>query len=107
AAIAVADLRSNGSPDLIVTQAGGAPILLENVGANKNSWIQIDLKGLDDNKNGIGTKVEIFAGGLYQKWEAAGSSGYLPEFPHADRWPGQRKSHGRGASLVAEGCAAG
>jgi len=79
AALAVADLRSNGSPDLIVTQAGGAPILLENVGANKNNWIQIDLKGLDDNKNGIGTKVEIFAGGLYQKWEAAGASGYLSQ----------------------------
>src|SRR5208282_3555711 len=79
AAIAVADLRSNGSPDLIVTQTGGAPILLENVGANKNNWIQIDLKGLDDNKNGIGTKVEVFAGGLYQKWEIAGASGYLSQ----------------------------
>jgi len=78
-ALAVADLRGNGSPDLIVTQAGGAPILLENVGANKNNWMQIDLKGLDDNKNGIGTKVEIFAGGLYQKWEIAGASGYLSQ----------------------------
>jgi len=79
AAIAVADLRTNGSPDLIVTQAGGAPILLENIGANKNNWIQIDLRGLNDNKNGIGTKVEIFAGGLYQKWETAGASGYLSQ----------------------------
>jgi tetratricopeptide (TPR) repeat protein len=79
AAIAVADLRANGSPDLIVTQAGGPPILLENVGANKNNWMQIDLKGLDDNKNGIGTKVEIFAGGLYQKWEITGASGYLSQ----------------------------
>jgi len=79
AALVVADLRANGSPDLIVTQAGGAPILLENVGANKNNWMQIALKGLDDNKNGIGTKVEIFAGGLYQKWEAAGATGYLSQ----------------------------
>src|SRR5271157_4188634 len=77
AAIALADLRANGSPDLIVTQAGGAPILLENIGANKNNWMQIDLKGLNDNKNGIGTKVEVFAGELYQKWEITGASGYL------------------------------
>src|SRR5208337_4345961 len=76
-ALAVADLRSNGSPDLIVTQAGGEPILLENIGANKNNWMQIDLKGLNDNKNGIGTKVEVFAGELYQKWEITGASGYL------------------------------
>ena len=79
ATIALADLKNNGSPDLIVTQTEGGPILLENVGANKNNWMQIDLKGLNDNKNGIGTKVEIFAGGLYQKWEATGASGYLSQ----------------------------
>ena len=39
--------------------------------------MQIDFKGLNDNKSGIGTKVEIFAGALYQKWEIAGASGYL------------------------------
>ncbi len=76
-ALAVADFRGDGSPDLLVTQASGAPVLLENVGANKNHWMQIDLKALNDNKNGIGTKVEIFAGALYQKFEVAGSSGYL------------------------------
>ena len=39
--------------------------------------MRIDLKGLNDNKNGIGTKVELYAGTLYQKWEVAGASGYL------------------------------
>ncbi|HEY2456827.1 MAG TPA: FG-GAP-like repeat-containing protein, partial [Candidatus Acidoferrum sp.] len=76
-AIAVADVKANGSPDLVVTQAGAAPLLLENIGANKNNWMQIDLKALNDNKSGIGTKVEIYAGALYQKWEFGGGSGYL------------------------------
>jgi tetratricopeptide (TPR) repeat protein len=75
--IAVADLKNDGSPDFVVTQAGGETLLLENVGANQNHWMRIDLKALNDNKSSIGTKLEIFAGTLYQKWEIAGASGYL------------------------------
>jgi tetratricopeptide (TPR) repeat protein len=76
-ALAVGDFKGDGSPDLVVTQASGAPVLLENAGANKNHWMNVDLKALNDNKSGIGTKVEIYAGALYQKFEVAGSSGYL------------------------------
>jgi hypothetical protein len=39
--------------------------------------MHIDLKSLSDNKTAIGTKVEVYAGPLYQKWEIAGASGYL------------------------------
>jgi len=76
-AIAIADISGNGSPDLVVTQLGNAPLLLKNEGANQHNWMSIDLKPLADNKNGIGTKVEIYAGPLYQKWEVQGASGYL------------------------------
>jgi Flp pilus assembly protein TadD len=76
-AIAVADTDGNGDADLVVTQLGGAPVILRNEGGNKNNWMSIDLKALNDNKSGIGTKVELYAGTLYQKWEVAGASGYL------------------------------
>src|SRR5712691_10123336 len=76
-AIAVADIAANGSADLVVTQLGGAPILLRNEGGNQHSWMHIELKALNDNKSAIGTKVEIYAGPLYQKWEVQGASGYL------------------------------
>src|ERR1700740_3286563 len=76
--LAVADLKNDGSPDFVVTQAGGETLLLENVGANQNHWMQIDLKALNDNKSSIGTKLEVYAGALYQKFEIAGSSGYSP-----------------------------
>ena len=78
-AVAFADLKGNGSPDLVVTQDGAAPLLLQNIGANKNNWIAVDLKGLNDNKSGIGTKVELFAGPLYQKFELSSASGYLSQ----------------------------
>jgi Tfp pilus assembly protein PilF len=76
-AIAVADIDGNGDADLVVTQLGGAPVVLRNEGGNQHSWMSIDLKALNDNKSGIGTKVELYAGTLYQKWEVAGASGYL------------------------------
>jgi tetratricopeptide (TPR) repeat protein len=76
-AIAVADVDGNGGADLLVTQLGGAPVLLRNEGGNLHNWMRIDLKALNDNKSAIGTKVEMYAGPLYQKWEVAGASGYL------------------------------
>ena len=76
-ALAVADFKGDGSPDVVVTQESGSPVVLENIGANKNHWMQLDLKALNDNKSGIGTKVEVYAGSLYQKFEIGGSSGYL------------------------------
>ncbi|HYK40594.1 MAG TPA: FG-GAP-like repeat-containing protein, partial [Candidatus Eremiobacteraceae bacterium] len=76
-AIVAADLRGNGATDLVITQTGSAPVVLTNEGAAANNWMELDLKALNDNKSAIGTKVEVFAGPLVQKWEVAGASGYL------------------------------
>jgi tetratricopeptide (TPR) repeat protein len=78
-ALAVADLDGKGNADFLITQESGPPLLLRNIGANKNNWIQLDLKALNDNKSGVGTKVELFAGALYQKWEVPSASGYLSQ----------------------------
>lgn len=76
-AIAVADIRANGTPDLLVTQLGGEPLVLRGEGAGQGQWLRIELKALNDNKSAVGTKVEVYAGPLYQKWEIQGASGYL------------------------------
>ena len=70
-----ADVDGDGAADLIVTQEEGAPVLLRNVGANKNHFVRLDLSGYADNKTALGSKVEIFAAGQWQKWELAGASG--------------------------------
>ncbi len=78
-ALAVADLKGDGSPDLLITQLEGAPLVLRNEGANRHGWMRLDLKAFADNKSGIGTKIEVYAGRLYQKWEVTGASGYLSQ----------------------------
>lgn len=71
-----ADVDGDGAADLIVTQKNAPPVVLHNVGGNKNHSLQLFLTGLADNKTAIGTKVEVFADGLWQKFEVAGGSGY-------------------------------
>lgn len=75
------DYDGDGAVDLLVTQEGSPPVLLKNDGGNEYNWVQIALKGTNDNKSAIGTKVEMFAGALQQKWEVAGASGYLGQGP--------------------------
>lgn len=71
-----ADVDGDGAADLIVTQDAAPPVLLRNIGANKNHFARLDLSGYADNKTALGVKVEIFADGHWQKWELAGSVGY-------------------------------
>jgi tetratricopeptide (TPR) repeat protein len=71
-----ADVAGDGAPDLIVTQLNAPPVLLRNLGGNKNHFVRLDLTGYADNKTALGVKVEIFANGQWQKWELAGASGY-------------------------------
>jgi tetratricopeptide (TPR) repeat protein len=73
------DVDGDGAADLIVTQLNGAPVVLRNVGGSANHSLRIALTGLADNKTGIGTKVEVFANGQWQKFEVAGGSGYLSQ----------------------------
>jgi Flp pilus assembly protein TadD len=75
------DADGDGSVDLLITQNHLPPVLLKNEGGNRYNWLKLQFKGTNDNKTGIGTKVEISAGALQQKWEIGGASGYLGQGP--------------------------
>jgi tetratricopeptide (TPR) repeat protein len=76
-AIITGDFDNDGATDLLITQNRGPAVLLKNEGGNKNNWLRLALKGLNDNKSAIGTKVEVFSDGIRQKYEIYGSNGYL------------------------------
>jgi Tfp pilus assembly protein PilF len=75
------DFDGNGSVGLLITQVGAPPVLLRNIGGNKNHWLELSLRGANDNKSAIGTKVDVFAGAMRQKFEISGGSGYLGQGP--------------------------
>jgi tetratricopeptide (TPR) repeat protein len=79
-ALIAADLDGDLAADLLISQAGD-PVVLHNQGGNKNHALKIDFKGLADNKTGLGTKVEVFSNGTWQKFEVAGGAGFLSQGP--------------------------
>ncbi len=70
------DFDSDNDADLLVVGAA-APIVLRNDGGNANNAVRIALLGLNDNRSGIGTKVEVQAGTVWQKFETVSASGFL------------------------------
>lgn len=77
------DYDGDGAMDLLITQNDLSPLLLKNVGGNKNNWLQIALSGDPDNRLGIEARVVTFAGALRQTQEVPGASGYLGQGPSA------------------------
>jgi tetratricopeptide (TPR) repeat protein len=75
--VLTADVDADGDSDLVITSAGEAPRLVRNEGGNANHSIRLTLKGLNDNRSGIGTKVEVQAGAIWQKLETVSASGFL------------------------------
>lgn len=69
--IAVADFDDDGDMDIFLTKLGGGVRLLRNDGGNANKYLKLRLAGLrtgngKNNHFGVGSKVELKAGELYQ-----------------------------------------
>jgi hypothetical protein len=74
-----ADYDNDGKMDAFVVNLGGKGTLLHNVSTNTGHWIAIKLKGTKSNRDGIGTRVEVMAGGKRHTAERVAESGYLSQ----------------------------
>jgi hypothetical protein len=73
---AFADFDNDGDVDVLVTNNGQEPELLRNDGGNSNHWLEVRLVGVRSNRDGIGARVKLTAGGFTQVDELVGGASY-------------------------------
>jgi len=76
---AYADIDSDGDLDVVITQNGGAPLLLRNDLSLDHHWLRIKLTGAAVNRDAIGAWVEVCAGDTVQRRQVMPSRSYLSQ----------------------------
>jgi hypothetical protein len=77
--VAFADFNNDGFVDLIVSNNGDPPLLLHNSGGNGNHFVNFKLVGVKSNRDAMGARVRVTAGGISQIREIAGGGSYLSQ----------------------------
>ncbi|MEO8726314.1 MAG: CRTAC1 family protein, partial [Acidobacteriaceae bacterium] len=75
--MAIADFWNDGRLSAVVNNMGAKPMLLVNYRANTNHWLGIALQGRRSNRDGIGAKVTVRAGGRNYVQEVRSGSSYI------------------------------
>lgn len=75
-AAAMADYDNDGDTDIVIMNSNQRAVLLRNDGGNLKNWIGLKLVGTGSNRDGIGAKVRLVAGGVTQIREVKSGSSY-------------------------------
>ena len=74
------DLDNDGDLDAVILNTRRKPTILRNDSSGKNHWIQIQLRGTKSNRDGVGARVTVSAGGLNQIDEVHSGRSYQSDF---------------------------
>ncbi|MFL6208518.1 MAG: CRTAC1 family protein [Pyrinomonadaceae bacterium] len=74
--LALGDYDNDGDTDLLLLNAGAPPVLLRNDGGNRNHWLGVRLVGTKSNRDGVGAKVTVSAGGVRRTRYLLGGTSY-------------------------------
>lgn len=75
--LAIADFWNDGRMSAVVNNMSGQPMLLVNQAANKNNWIGLITRGTKSNRDAIGAKVTVVAGGHRFVQEVRSGSSFI------------------------------
>ena len=77
---ALDDLDNDGRIDVVVLNSRREPTIIRNESETGNHWLQIRLRGVKSNRDGVGARVEVVAGQLRQSDEVHSGRGYQSHF---------------------------
>src|SRR5262249_49171456 len=73
--LAVGDYDGDGDPDVLVTANDGMAALLQNEGPPRGHWLAVKRVGTRGNRDGIGARIRVTAGGKTRTgWIRSGGS---------------------------------
>ena len=73
---AVGDFNRDGKLDIVVTALSAPAEIWMNDSPNRNHWLELALRGTRSNRDGIGARIRIAAGGQTQFISKSTASGY-------------------------------
>jgi len=76
---AYADIDEDGDLDIFVTELDEPPTLLRNNLDNGNHHLAILLRGTKSNRDALGSRLEIVAGGKHQYWSIRSGGSFLSD----------------------------
>jgi tetratricopeptide (TPR) repeat protein len=76
---AVADYDNDGDPDIFVLNTAETAVLLRNDSAHAENWLELTLRGTQNNRDGYGVRVEMWSEGRRQVKEKRSSASYLSQ----------------------------
>lgn len=76
---AFADIDGDGDPDWVITQIGGAPLLLRNDQELRHHWLRLKLVGTQCNRDAIGAWIKVRVGERTLWRQEMPTRGYLSQ----------------------------
>jgi len=77
--VAFGDLNNDGRLDIVINNQNDPPTILHNESESSNHWISIRTVGTKSNRDGIGARVTLVAGGRRQIQEVTSGGSYLSQ----------------------------
>ena len=74
------DLDNDGRVDAVILNSRAPPTLLRNQSPGTNHWLQVRLRGVKTNRDGVGARVKVVAGALSLVDEVHSGRGYQSHY---------------------------